>query len=55
MFQVFQKAPFQAPQHGEGMWPPLVYGIDVLGIFAGIVATFALLFVAWMILPLILH
>ncbi len=55
MFRVFRQTPFQPPQHGEGVWPPLADGIDVLGILAGIVLTIALLTVAWLTLPLIVH
>jgi hypothetical protein len=55
MFRVFRQNPFQPPQHGEGMWPPLAYGTDLLEILAGIVLTVALLTIAWLILPLIIH
>jgi len=55
MFRLFQQSPFQPPQHGDGMWPPLAYAIDVLGILAGIVLILSLLVVAWAIVPLIVH
>ncbi len=55
MFRVFRQDAFRRPQRGDGMWPPLAYGIDVFGILAGIVLTIALLTVAWLILPFIVH
>ena len=55
MFLVFYQNGFQPPQHGDGMWRPLAYAIDVLGILAGISANFGLLFIAWAIVPLIVH
>jgi hypothetical protein len=55
MFRLFQQSPFQPPQHGDGMWPPLAYAIDFLGILAGISIILALLVVTWAIVPLIVH
>ncbi len=55
MFQVFQQSGFRPPQHGEGMWPPVAYAIDFLGILAGIVLILALLFLASVIVPFIVH
>jgi hypothetical protein len=52
---VLYQSRFQPPQHGDGMWPPLAYAIDALGILAGISVFVALLFVVWAIVPLILH
>ena len=55
MFLVFYRSGFPPPQHGDGMWPPLAYAIDVLGILAGISVILALLVIAWAIVPLIVH
>ncbi len=55
MLREFRHTAFQPPQHGEGMWPPLADGVDVLGILAGIVLTISLLTVAWLVLPFIVH
>jgi hypothetical protein len=55
MFRVFQKFRFEPPQHGDGMWPPLAYAIDGLGIVAGIVMIASLLFVASLIVPFIVR
>ena len=55
MFQLFYQRGFRLPQHGEGMWAPLAYAIDFLGILAGTVLILALLFLAWVIVPFILH
>ncbi len=55
MFQVFRQTPLQPPQHGDGMWPPLAYGIDVLAIVAGIAAISGLLVIALALVPLIVR
>ena len=55
MFQVFYQSGFQPPQHAGGMRPPLAYAIDLLGILIGFSVILGLLFVAWAIVPLIIH
>jgi hypothetical protein len=55
MFRVFRQTSFQPPQHGDGMWPPLAYGIDVLGILAGISVIASLVVIAFILVPIIIH
>jgi hypothetical protein len=55
MFQVFRQNQFQPPHHGDGMWPPLTYGIDILGILAGLSLLISLVVIAFLIVPIIAH
>jgi hypothetical protein len=55
MFQLLYQGGFRPPQHGEGMWAPLAYAIDFLGILAGTVLILGLLLLAWVIVPFIVH
>ncbi len=55
MFKVFYQSGFRRPQHADGMWPPLGYAIDFLGIVVGIVLILAMLFIASTIVPFILQ
>jgi hypothetical protein len=54
MFQVFYQTDFRPPQHGDGMWPPLAYAIDVLAVLAGIGLILGLLVAASVIVPFLL-
>jgi hypothetical protein len=55
MFRLFQQSPFQPPQHGDGMWPPLAYAIDFLAFFFFGIVMLCLLVVAFEIMPLFVH
>jgi hypothetical protein len=52
---LFSLSGFRPPQHGDGMWAPLAYVIDVVGFLFGILVAAILLFIAWTIVPLLLH
>jgi hypothetical protein len=55
MFRILYQSGFQPPQHGNGMWPPLAYALDGLGIFVAGSIIFGLLILAWAIVPLMFH
>jgi hypothetical protein len=52
---VLYQSGFQPPQHGGGMWQPLAYAIDALGVLFGIFLILALLFIASLVVPFLLH
>ncbi len=53
MLQIFYHSDVRPPQHGDGIWPPLAYAIDVLAILAGIGLILALLVAAWVTVPFV--
>jgi hypothetical protein len=55
MFQIFQQYPYQPPQHGNGIWPPLAYALDILGVVSVGMLMLVLLFVAFVYMPLVVH
>jgi hypothetical protein len=52
---MFRQTSFQPPQHGNGMWQPLAYGLDALGILAGISVLVSLAVSAFILVPMIIH
>ncbi len=56
MSQAFQQSPFEPrPHHGDLLWQPVAYAIDFLGVLAAVILIVAVLAVAFVLVPLIVH
>ncbi len=51
----FYQSGFQPPRHGDGLWQPLAYAIDAVGVLVGILLIVAFLFIASAVVPFLLH